>query len=68
VFGDDRVRSTREQMMLLQVDLVRLSNGAGIAWEFLYFMNFEINCNRFITQLLDIIIVFIIIVFGLYLI
>ena len=28
VFGDDRVRGTREQMML-QVDLVRLSNGAG---------------------------------------
>ena len=28
VFGDDRVRGTREQMML-QVDLVRLSSGAG---------------------------------------
>jgi len=28
MFGDDRVRSTREQMML-QVDLVRLSIGAG---------------------------------------
>jgi len=27
VFGDDRVRSTREQMML-QVDLVRLRAGA----------------------------------------
>jgi len=28
VFGDDRVCGTREQMML-QVDLVRLSSGAG---------------------------------------
>ena len=28
VFGDDRVLDTREQMML-QVDLVRLSSGAG---------------------------------------
>jgi len=29
VFGDDRVRGTREQMML-QVDSVRLGDGAGI--------------------------------------
>ena len=28
MFGDDRVRDTREQMML-QVDLVTLSSGAG---------------------------------------
>jgi len=34
VFGDDRVHDTWEQMML-QVDLVRLGDGAGIAWEFL---------------------------------
>jgi len=34
VFGDDRVRGTREQMML-QVDSVMLGNGGGIAWEFL---------------------------------
>jgi len=34
MFGDDRVRGTREQMML-QVDLVGLSDGAGIAWELL---------------------------------
>jgi len=34
VFGDDRVRGTREKMMLMQVVLVRLSHGAGIAWEF----------------------------------
>jgi len=32
VFGDDRVRGTWEQMML-QVDSVRLGDGAGIAWE-----------------------------------
>ena len=30
VFGDDRVRDTREQMMLMQVVLVRLSHGAEI--------------------------------------
>jgi len=34
VFGDDRVCGTREQMMLMQVVLVRLSHGAGITWEF----------------------------------
>jgi len=33
VFGDDRVRGTREQM-ILQVELVRPSCGEGIAWEF----------------------------------
>jgi len=33
VFGDDRVRGTREQMMLMQVVLVRLSYEVGIAWE-----------------------------------
>jgi len=32
VFGDDRVRGTREQM-LLQVDLVRPRDGAGYFWE-----------------------------------
>jgi len=31
VFGDDRLRSTREQRML-QVDLVRHSAGAGLVW------------------------------------
>jgi len=34
VFGDDRVRGTREQVMLMQVVLVRLSHGAGFACEF----------------------------------
>jgi len=33
VIDDDRVRGTREQMMLMQVVLVRRSYGAGIAWE-----------------------------------
>jgi len=32
VFGDDRVRGTREQMML-QVDLVRHRVGAGLVWD-----------------------------------
>jgi len=41
VFGDDRVRGTREQMMLLQVGLVRLNAGAGIAWECFYFMIYK---------------------------
>jgi len=40
VFDNDRVRGTREQMML-QVDLVRLSDEAGITWEFLSFMILE---------------------------
>jgi len=38
VFDDDRVRGTREQMLLMQVVMVRLSYGAGIAREFYYFM------------------------------
>ena len=33
VFGDDRVRGRYEQMMLMQVVLMRLSHGAVIAWE-----------------------------------
>jgi len=35
VFDDDRVRGTREPMMLMQVVLVKLSYGEGIAQEFL---------------------------------
>jgi len=41
VFGDDRIHGIREQMMLMQVVLVELSHGEGIAREFyalLYFM------------------------------
>jgi len=29
VFGDDRVRGTREQMLMMQVALVQLSRGEG---------------------------------------
>ena len=39
VFGDDRVRGTREQVMM-QVELVRLSRGEGIAWEFYLYIYF----------------------------
>jgi len=34
VFGDDHLRDTREQMMLMQVVLVKLNHREGIAWEF----------------------------------
>jgi len=39
VFGDDRVRGTREQM-ILQVERVRLSYREGIAWEFYLYIYF----------------------------
>jgi len=46
VFGDDRVRGTREQMMLMQVVLVELSHREGIAREFYVFIiGFEIICK-----------------------
>jgi len=38
VFCDDCVRGTREQMMLMQVVLVELSRGEGIAREFYVFI------------------------------
>jgi len=38
VVGDDCIRGTREQMLLLQMVLVKLSDGVVIAWEFYYFM------------------------------
>jgi len=34
VIGDDRVRGTREQVMLMQMVLVELSSGEGITREF----------------------------------
>jgi len=37
VFDDDRVRGTCEQVMM-QVELVRLSRGEGIAWEIYMFL------------------------------
>jgi len=46
VFGDDRVRGTREQVMM-QVELVRLSYEEGIAWEF-YFYDFESVVNIYV--------------------
>jgi len=48
VFGDDRVRGTREQMMLLQVVLVRLSHGVGKSLGVLYIFMFydcRISCK-----------------------
>jgi len=42
VFGDDRVRSTCEQMMLMQVLLVRLATEWGKAWKFIYISCFMI--------------------------
>ena len=47
VFGDDRVRGTREQMMLLQVVLVRLSAKARIAWELFIFMILKSDVNSY---------------------
>jgi len=59
VFGDDRVRGTREQM-LLQVDLVRPRDGAGLVLgedfkrTFIkFFLCFQINCNYKYFGLLD---------------
>ena len=37
VFGDDRVRGTREQVMM-QVELVRLSYGEGMIMGFYYYV------------------------------
>jgi len=47
VFCNDRVRGTHEQMMLLQVILVRLNAGAGIAWELIYFMILKSDVNSY---------------------
>jgi len=40
LFGDNRVRGTRQQRMLMQVVLVMLRFGAGIAWESFYLFCF----------------------------
>jgi len=48
VCGDDRVRGTREHMLLMQVVLVRLSRGAGISWDFhvyVLYLWIVINCK-----------------------
>jgi len=48
IFGNDRVRGTRDQMML-QVDLVRRRVEVGLAWKFLFrvffMLCFEMICN-----------------------
>ena len=49
MFGNDRVRGTREQVMM-QVELVRLSYGEGIAWDF-YFYDFESVVNIYVLGL-----------------
>jgi len=56
VIGDDRVRGTREQVILMQVVLVELSCGEGIAREsfiFFYFYCFEINCKPIRVSVLE---------------
>jgi len=45
VFGDDRVRGTREQMLLMQVAQVKLSYGEGISAAF-YILVFSIFGNE----------------------
>jgi len=47
VFGDDRVRGTREQMLLMQVAQVKLSRGEGFDLEnFLcFFIAFGNSCK-----------------------
>jgi len=46
VFGDDRVRDTREKM-ILQVELVRLSRGVGKSLGFLYYFNLKYLLNSY---------------------
>jgi len=47
VCGDDRVRGTREQMLVMQVALVKLSCGEGIDLGnfHMYLFVFENNCK-----------------------
>jgi len=55
VFGDDRVHGTREQRMLMQVELVTLSYGEGISGVFniCIFYFWKWNVNSFETFILD---------------
>ena len=45
--GDDRVRGTREQMLVMQVALVQFSRGEGIDLGnfYMYLFVFENNCK-----------------------
>jgi len=47
VCGDDRVRGTREQMLVMQVTLVQLSRGEGIVLGnfYIYLLVFENICK-----------------------
>ena len=47
VFGDDRVRDTREQMLLMHVTQVQLSRGEGfdLGNSYVLFISFENNCK-----------------------
>ena len=47
MFGDDRVRGTREQMMWMQVVLVKLRLGAWASWGVLQFMFWKFNCKHY---------------------
>jgi len=56
VFGDDRVRGTREQRMLMQMELVTLSYGEGISGVFyitFIFYFWKWNVNSFETFILN---------------
>ena len=46
VFGDDRVRGTREQMTF-QVELVRLSRGVGESLGVLYYFDLKYLVNSY---------------------
>jgi len=47
VFSDDRVRSTREQMLLMQVAQVKLSRGEGfnLGYSYVFFIAFGNSCK-----------------------
>jgi len=47
VCGDDRVHSTQEQMLMMQVALVQLSRGEGMDLGnfYMYLFVFENNCK-----------------------
>ena len=47
VFGDDRVRGTWEQMLLMQVGQVKLSRGEGfdLGNSYVFFIAFRNNCK-----------------------
>ena len=46
MIGDDRIRDTHEQMMLMQVVLVKLSCGEEITWGVLSLYIFSIIGNK----------------------